>query len=312
LALGTASIVAAAWVPAANAAPSAIPVSPVVAPAPEVEPAAEIAAIEQLKQNYFTDVDAKDWVALRTLFAPDAVVDTRSSFGPIFPSRDPFIVFTAVTLEALSTHHVGSDPQIMVTSPTTADGVWQLQDHLDIGNLIGIHGFASYSDTYEEIGDTWVVASSTLNRTRLDVVVLPGLANISFTVFDVNSANPVISFISRALQNIVDSTAATPSAAVPTSAPASTKNLPAAQAASASTANKVKLPAAPKAASIAAAKQVKQATTVNTKVTDPTAESSSRPVDSHDSPKAAKAKNPNHVKGAAAKSKHDVGEAKPK
>ena len=198
-------------------------------PAAGVNSDADLAALEQLKASYFTAVDAKDWAGLRTLFAPDAVVDTRSSFGPIFPSRDPFIVFTALTLELLSTHHVGSDPQITVTSPTTADGVWQLQDDLNVGNLIGIHGFAHYSDTYEKVGDTWVVASSTLHRTRLDVVFLPGLANISLTIFDVNSENPLVRAISRAIQSLVAPTDATPVAsALATPAPTSIPEAPAA------------------------------------------------------------------------------------
>jgi hypothetical protein len=210
VALGTVRIFGVVCIPTATAGPSTTPASTVVStPAAEVNSDADIAALEQLKATYFTDVDAKDWAGLRTLFASDAVVDTRSSFGPIFYRRDPFIIFTALTLGLLSTHHVGSDPQITVTSPTTADGVWQLQDHLNVGNLIGLLGSASYSDTYEKVGDTWVVATSALLRTRLDVVVLPGLANISFTVFDVNSENPLLRTISRALQNFVDPTSAT-------------------------------------------------------------------------------------------------------
>ena len=309
VALGTASIFGAVWVPPANAASAAVPVSSVVStPAADVDPAdsaAEIAAVEQLKENYFTDVDAKDWADLRTLFAPDAVVDTRSSFGPLFPSRDPFIVFTAVTLEALSTHHVGSDPQITVTSPTTAAGVWQLQDHLNVGNLIGVHGYASYSDTYEETGGKWVVATSTLNRTRLDLVILPGVADISFTIFDVNSANPVIRFISRALENIVDPTsltsAASPTSAVATSAPAPTEDVPAAQAAP-SVAKKVKTLVAPKRASIPAEDQAKPVTTPDKGVqaADSTTKSSSGPADPDGSSNTIKPKDAKHTAGLQA------------
>src|SRR3954469_9820588 len=93
-ALGAVSIFGAVCIPSAAAAPSASPATSVSStPAAEVNSDADIAALQQLKATYFTDVDAKDWAGLRTLFAPDAVVDTRSSFGPIFYGRDPFIAF---------------------------------------------------------------------------------------------------------------------------------------------------------------------------------------------------------------------------
>lgn len=307
VALGTVSIFGAVCIPTATAAPSAIPASTVVSTrAADVNSDADIAALEQLKANYFTDVDAKDWAGLRTLFAPDAVVDTRSSFGPIFYSRDPFIIFTALTLGLLSTHHVGSDPQITVTSPTTADGVWQLEDHLNVGNLIGILGYAHYSDTYEKVGDTWVVATSTLHRTRLDVVILPGLANISFTIFDVNSENPLIRTISRALQNLVDPTSATSvtsaTRASATSAPALTADAPAALAAPSVT-KKVKPLEAPQAAKFPGEEEAKPVTTVAsgtqateaTEATDQTEKTSSGSGDSNGSSNATKPKDANHI-----------------
>ena len=88
VALGTVSIFGAVCIPTATTASSAIPASSALStPAADVSSDADIAALEQLKATYFTKVDAKDWAGLRTLFAPDAVVDTRSSFGPIFYSR---------------------------------------------------------------------------------------------------------------------------------------------------------------------------------------------------------------------------------
>ena len=321
VALGTVSIFGAVCIPTATAAPSAIPASSVLSTtAADVDSDADIAALEQLKANYFTNVDAKDWAGLRTLFAPDAVVDTRSSFGPIFHSRDPFITFTALTLALLSTHHVGSDPQITVTSPTTADGVWQLQDDLNVGNLVGIHGFASYSDTYEKVGDTWVVATSTLHRTRLDVVLLPGLANISFTVFDVNSENPLIRTISRALQNLVAPTSAmgavSATSTLATSAPASTADAPAAPAAP-SSAKQVEPLGAPKVATIPAEEHAKPVTTAaagthvtdqteatevthETEANDQTEETSSGSGDSNGSSNATKPEDAGHINGVQA------------
>lgn len=136
---------------------------------------AETAAIELLKATYFNDVDTKNWAALRRLFSPDAVVDTTGSSGPYFPSRDPFIVFTALTLSAINTRHQGYDPDIELTSDTTASAVWTMQDRLSLAGLVTIHGSGHYTDRYEKVNGEWVVTYSKLTRT--------GYA-LEFTAFD--------------------------------------------------------------------------------------------------------------------------------
>ncbi|SEA39466.1 MULTISPECIES: nuclear transport factor 2 family protein [unclassified Mycobacterium] len=130
---------------------------------------AETAAVELLKATYFNDVDTKNWLALRRLFAPDAVVDTTGSFGPYFPSRDSFITFTAVTLSAINTRHQGYDPQIELTSATTATAVWTMQDRLSLAGLVTIHGYGHYTDTYEQVNGQWLITRSKLTRTGFGV-----------------------------------------------------------------------------------------------------------------------------------------------
>src|SRR5688500_17516705 len=65
---------------------------------PRSDSGVEVDAIKQLKANYFTNVDAKNWTGLRSLLAPDLVADTVCSGGPIFYGRDPFIAFLQVSL----------------------------------------------------------------------------------------------------------------------------------------------------------------------------------------------------------------------
>jgi hypothetical protein len=154
----------------ADAASSDPTSSVAAAPASGVDSAAEVEAIKQLKASYFANVDAKNWGALRDLLAPNVVVDTTGSLGPIFFNRDSFVGFTALTLSLLNTHHQGYDPQITLTSPTTADAVWTMQDHLMVANLIGIHGYGHYIDQYAEVDGKWVVTRSKLTRTRMDLV----------------------------------------------------------------------------------------------------------------------------------------------
>ncbi|WP_159539802.1 nuclear transport factor 2 family protein [Aeromicrobium sp. 9AM] len=137
---------------------------------PRSDSGAEVAAIKQLKANYFTNVDAKNWTGLRELLAPDVVADTSCSLGPIFFGRDPLIAFLKLSLGAAVTHHRGYDPKIELTSPTTATGLWTMDDVLVFAGTIGVHGYGHYSDRYVKVDGRWVVKHSKLTRTRFDLV----------------------------------------------------------------------------------------------------------------------------------------------
>lgn len=171
VAMSAAVVVGVGAAPLAHAATSApsVDVSTVTTPADITDPDAETAALELLKATYFDDVDTKNWAALRQLFAPGAVVDTTGSFGPLFPNRDSFMAFTALTLSAINTRHQGYDPQIDLTSDTTASAVWTMQDRLSLAGLVTIHGFGHYTDQYEQVDGQWRVTYSKLTRTGFTV-----------------------------------------------------------------------------------------------------------------------------------------------
>ena len=130
----------------------------------------EVDAIKSLKASYFSNIDAKNWDGLRDLLAPDVVEDTTCSAGPIFYGRDPFIAFLKLTLGAATTHHQGYDPHIKVTSATTAEGLWTLEDVLIFGGTLGVHGYGHYNDKYTKVDGKWIVKTSKLTRTRLDLI----------------------------------------------------------------------------------------------------------------------------------------------
>jgi hypothetical protein len=158
--LSTVAVLGAGAVPIAAAALASV--SPV---ATVTDSDAETTAVELLKSTYFNDVDTKNWLALRQLFTPNAVVDTTGSFGPYFPDRDSFIAFTSLTLSAINTRHQGYDPQIDLTSDTTASAVWTMQDRLSLAGLVTIHGYGHYTDKYEEVDGQWRITYSKLTRT---------------------------------------------------------------------------------------------------------------------------------------------------
>jgi hypothetical protein len=130
----------------------------------------EVDAIKQLKASYFSNIDAKNWDALRELLAPDVTEDTTCSAGPIFFDRDSFIAFLKLTLGSATTHHQGYDPHIKLTSATTAEGLWTLEDVLTFGDTLGVHGYGHYNDRYEKVNGKWVVKYSKLTRTRIDLI----------------------------------------------------------------------------------------------------------------------------------------------
>jgi hypothetical protein len=171
MALGTATIVlGGVGVPIVNADPL-LPLPALCGfSAPGDDSGAEVEAIKQLKASYFANIDAKNWDALRELLAPDVVEDTTCSAGPIFYGRDPFIAFLQLTLGATTTHHQGYDPHIKLTSATTAEGLWTLEDVLIFGGTLGVHGYGHYNDRYTNVNGKWVVKYSKLTRTRLDLI----------------------------------------------------------------------------------------------------------------------------------------------
>jgi hypothetical protein len=134
----------------------------------------EVDAIRQLKANYFANIDAKNWSALRELLAPNITVDTTCSAGPIFFNRDSFVAFLQLTLGGAQTHHRGYDPYIKLTSPTPAEGLWTLEDVLVFGGTLGVHGYGHYTDRYEKVNGTWVETYSKLTRTRIDITTPDG------------------------------------------------------------------------------------------------------------------------------------------
>ncbi|WP_157187520.1 nuclear transport factor 2 family protein [Nocardia vinacea] len=168
VALSTATMLGAVGISIANAESSEPPAPSGVFTAADTT--ADIAAIKQLKADYFHNIDTKNWNALRELLAPDVVVDTTGSGGPILVGRDNFIAFLKLTIGSANTHHQGYDPQINLTSATTAEVVWTMEDVLIFGGTLGVHGYGHYEDRYTKVNGKWIVKYSKLTRTRLDLI----------------------------------------------------------------------------------------------------------------------------------------------
>jgi len=125
-------------------------------------------AIKQLKARYFRTMDTKDWDGMREVFADDVVMDTTSSGGGVVRGADEFMAFLSKTLQDVVTVHHGHMPEIELTSPTTATGVWAMEDLLKWPNGAELRGYGHYHETYTSIDGAWRIQSSRLTRLRMD------------------------------------------------------------------------------------------------------------------------------------------------
>ena len=129
----------------------------------------DIEAIKQLKARYFRLMDTKDWDGMRRVFTDDVVVDTESSGGGVVSGADEFMTFLQGVIGDVITVHHGHMPEIDITSPTTATGVWSMEDMLRWPDGTELQGFGHYHETYEKIGGEWRIKTTTLTRLRIDV-----------------------------------------------------------------------------------------------------------------------------------------------
>jgi len=128
----------------------------------------EIEKLKQLKARYFRTMDTKDWTAMRAVFADDVVMDTTASGGSLTVGADAFMAYLEPTLRDAVTVHHGHMPEIEVISPSTASGVWALQDIIVWPDGTRMHGYGHYHETYEKSDGKWRIKTSTLTRLHMD------------------------------------------------------------------------------------------------------------------------------------------------
>jgi uncharacterized protein (TIGR02246 family) len=139
-----------------------------------VERLAAIEQIKQLKARYFRCLDTKDWTGFAGVFAPDAVMDMSAEtggHGGVCQGPTEIVDLVRGAIEAVQTVHHGHTPEIDVTSPTTAEGVWAMEDMLrwpEGGPIRSMHGYGHYHETYERIEGQWFIKRITLTRLRVD------------------------------------------------------------------------------------------------------------------------------------------------
>jgi len=127
----------------------------------------EIEAIKRLKYKYMRCIDEKRWDELAECFAENATV-SYSGGKYAFAGRDAIMKFLVDSMDRgsfLSSHRIGQ-PEIDLTSETTATGIWALEDTvIDTHFEITLRGAAFYRDEYLKIGGQWKIQSTGYERT---------------------------------------------------------------------------------------------------------------------------------------------------
>jgi hypothetical protein len=146
-----------------------------------VEPLEALVAIEdvkRLKARYFRCLDTKDWAGFAALFTPDAVMDVSADVGDgggpdsgVIRGNEVIAGFVRDMVGDVLTVHHGHTPEIEITSPTIARGVWAMEDELrwpDGAPLRSMHGYGHYHETYKKVGGAWLITATKLTRLRVD------------------------------------------------------------------------------------------------------------------------------------------------
>jgi hypothetical protein len=143
-----------------------------------------IEAIKQLKARYFRCMDTKDWDGFAAVFSDDAVLDvtgemrdgempdgTTEGTGYITGGAATIAAYVRAAVDHVTTVHHGHMPEIEITGPTTAHGIWSMEDKLrwpEGGPIAAMHGYGHYHEDYVKVDGAWRIAQLKLTRLRVD------------------------------------------------------------------------------------------------------------------------------------------------
>jgi uncharacterized protein (TIGR02246 family) len=134
----------------------------------------EIEAIKQLKARYFRLMDTKQWDQFGELFTEDATLAASPDPKETFHGRADIVRRVSAALREATTVHHGHMPEIELTGPDTARGIWSMEDYVEFPNApdgarVGLRGYGHYHEEYRRDTDgQWRIARLHLSRLRID------------------------------------------------------------------------------------------------------------------------------------------------
>jgi hypothetical protein len=131
----------------------------------------ELELIKRLKYKYLRCLDQKLWDEMAECFVPDATA-AYSGGKYSYQGRDAILEFLVKSMgedSFLSSHRV-HHPEIDLSSPTTARGVWALEDVVvDTKWEITIRGAAFYTDDYVKQDGVWRIQHTGYKRSYEEI-----------------------------------------------------------------------------------------------------------------------------------------------
>jgi hypothetical protein len=145
---------------------------------------AAIEAIKRLKARYFRTLDLRLWPEFGLVFARHAHLEVPEA-AMVVDGRDAIVGAVSSSLVGARTVHHGHMPEIEITGPDTARGIWAMFDFVDFGPAgdrpRGLKGFGHYHEDYVVEDGEWRIQSLRLSRLRIDPLPggLPTAADVS-------------------------------------------------------------------------------------------------------------------------------------
>jgi len=133
---------------------------------------ADLEDIKRLKARYFRALDRKEWDAFGSVFARDAVLEVPEA-NMVERGRDAIVASVSAAVAGTRTVHHGHMPEIEITGPDTARGIWAMFDYVEwppseTGDRRGLQGYGHYLEEYVREDGEWRIGRLHLARLRVD------------------------------------------------------------------------------------------------------------------------------------------------
>ena len=132
----------------------------------------DIEAIKQLKARYLRLMDTRQWDQWGLVFATDCVMELPE-VNAVCNGRDAIVEDVSAAVDGACTVHHGHMPEIELTGPDTARGIWAMFDYVEWppstdGTRVGLNGYGHYHEEYKREDGAWRIARLRLERLRVD------------------------------------------------------------------------------------------------------------------------------------------------
>ena len=131
----------------------------------------EIEAIKRVKYKYVRCLDQKLWGEIVECFTDDATA-SYSGGKYSYDGRDAIVEFLVRSMgdESFLSSHRLHHPEIDLTGPASATGVWALEDVVLVGAYgVTVRGAAFYTDEYVKTEDGWRISSTGYKRSYEEI-----------------------------------------------------------------------------------------------------------------------------------------------